>query len=226
MPEGRRSGASEGQAAGAALSTSSSTPPLVKALPAAYPLDDFYARAGLPLPELQTVEPESIPEPYRSLLVHQHDMTPTLSAFHAAVIHLRVLSREYRDDFYFREVVLMTDGTEQPVEFGAIRINLALFAPAARRHILDERVPLGDLLRIHAVAHSSRPKAFFRLCADVLMMEALQLSEPRMLYGRRNTLLDTVQRPLAEVVEILPPTKGPGAGYVAPPNLAAERKPS
>src|SRR6476661_2158911 len=60
-----------------------------KALPAAYPLDDFYARARLPLPDIQTINAAELPEPYRSLLAHSNDMTPTLSAFHARVIHLR-----------------------------------------------------------------------------------------------------------------------------------------
>lgn len=185
----------------------------LRALPAAYPLDDFYARARLPLPEIEMIEPAEMPEPYRRLLVHNNDMTPTLSAYHARVIHLRVLGRQYRDDYYFREVVLVTDETELPVEFGAIRINLALCSRTVRRNILDERVPLGDLLRVHSVPHSSRPKAFFRLKADDVMVRALSLSEPQLLYGRRNTLRDTVGRPLAEVVEILPPLPTPIPGF-------------
>src|ERR1051325_7154250 len=160
---------------------------MAKVLPIAFPLDDFYARAGLPLPRIETLKGSELPEPYRSLLAHNNDMTPTLSAFHARLIHLRVLSRQHRDDFYFREVVLLADGTETPVEFGAIRINLARFSPQTRRHILDERVPLGHLLRVHSVPHSSQPKAFFRLQADSLMAEALNVATPQVLYGRRNT---------------------------------------
>src|ERR1051325_3222569 len=89
-----------------------------KVVPYAFPLDSFYARAGLPLPKLEPVDPAKMPEPYRSLLVHNNDMTPTLSAFHARIIHLRVLSREHRDGYYFREVVLVADGSNQPGEFG------------------------------------------------------------------------------------------------------------
>jgi hypothetical protein len=178
-----------------------------KVLPVAFPLDDFYMRAGLPLPPIETVSGAEVPEPCRSLLVHNNDMTPTLAAFHASTIQLEVLSRQQRDDFYFREVVLMADGTKKAVEFGAIRINLDLFSPAARQHILQERSPLGHLLGLHAVQHFSRPKAYFRLQADAFMTRALRLSHPEILYGRRNTLLDSVQRPLAEVVEILPPVK-------------------
>jgi hypothetical protein len=181
--------------------------PPPKVLPVAFPLDDFYMRAGLPLPAIEMVNGAEMPEPCRSLLVHNNDMTPTLAAYHASTIQLQVLSRQQRDDFYFREVVLLADGSEKAVEFGAIRINLALFSPAARQHILQERSPLGHLLGLHAVQHSSRPKAYFRLQADAFMVRALRLAQPAILYGRRNTLLDSVQRPLAEVVEILPPAR-------------------
>ena len=39
-------------------------------MPIAYPLDDFYARAGRPLPSIAAVNGAEVPEPYRTLLVH------------------------------------------------------------------------------------------------------------------------------------------------------------
>lgn len=188
-------------------SPSSLQPQTGRVLPLAYPLDEFYIRSGMPLPPIERADPADIPEPCRSLLVHNNDMTPTLAAYHASTIGLRVLSRHHQDDFYMRQVVLLAEGAKSPVEFGAIRINLALFSPATRRLILEERSPLGHLLGLHAVPHSSRPKAFFRLQADPFMIEALQLRQPGILFGRRNTLSDPVGRPLAEVVEILPPAE-------------------
>ena len=44
----------------------------------AYPLSDFYARAKLPLPRIEVIPGDEVPEPYKSLLVHENDMTPTL----------------------------------------------------------------------------------------------------------------------------------------------------
>ena len=122
-------------------------------LPIAYPLDDFYAQAGRALPPIEAVAGDDVPEPYKSLLVHQDDMTPTLEKFHGERIHLAVLSRQQRDDFYFREVVLLLDKSDKPVEFGAIKINLALFPPAARKEILEERRPLGTLLADYTIVH-------------------------------------------------------------------------
>jgi len=86
------------------------SPSPAAALPFVYPLDDFYAGAGLRLPNFERLTGEQVPEPYRSLLVHENDMTPTLQQFHRANIHLKILGRAQRDDFYFREVVLQLDG--------------------------------------------------------------------------------------------------------------------
>jgi hypothetical protein len=91
------------------------------------------------------------------------------------------------------------------VEFGAIKIHLDRFVPAARRAILQERAPLGHILRDYAVPYQSTPKAFLRLASDALMERNLQLRGTPLLYGRRNTLRDSAGLPLAEIVEILPP---------------------
>jgi chorismate-pyruvate lyase len=171
----------------------------------AFPLDEFYARSGLNLPPLDQIDGEAVPEPYKSLLVHERDMTSTLENFHKAGIHLRLVSKERRGDEYFREVVLVLDGSEKPVEFGAIRINLALFPAAAREAILQERFPLGHLLKDFAIEYQSRPKAFLRVASDKTIKGLLNLSGAHLLYGRRNTLLNPAGDALAEIVEILPP---------------------
>lgn len=170
----------------------------------AHPLDEFYAEAGLPLPPLNQIDGEAVPEPYRTLLVHQNDMTPTLEGFHRSPVHLDVLGRRRKGDAYFREVILRLDDGNQPVEFGAIRINLDLFTPTAREQILKERLPLGRILHEYKIAHSSRPSAYLRLATDKLINSVLELNGAQVLYGRRNTLFDPNKRPLAEIVEILP----------------------
>lgn len=177
--------------------------------PLVYPLDEFYAQTGQSLPPIEAVDGSAVPEPYRSLLVHNKDMTPTLEEYWGAKVHLWILRRQHRDDFYFRQVVLLLDGSDQPVEYGAIKINLALFPAAARRDILEERIPLGHVLAAHQIAHSSRPKAYLRIEADAHICKALNLTGSQSLFGRRNTLADVVQRPLAEIIEILPPVAKP-----------------
>ncbi len=179
--------------------------PPAAVLPFAYPLDDFYALAHRKLPKIERIEGDAVPEPFRQLLVHAHDMTPTLEQFHGSALFLNVLSRQHRGDFYFREVVLLTEREQRPVEFGAIKINLAFLPCASRLRILDEHEPLGGVLRDYQVPHTSRPKAFLRVEADKFIKDALHLRGTQVLYGRRNTLFDAQQRAFAEIVEILPP---------------------
>jgi chorismate-pyruvate lyase len=170
-----------------------------------YPLNDFYARNGQLLPPLEEVDGPAIPEPYRSLLVHQNDMTSTLESYHGGTIHLRIMSKLRRVNEYFREVVLLVEGSEKPVEFGAIKISLELFSEQAREQILQERWPLGHILKEFDIAFSSQPRGFLRVASDKLINSVLNLSGAHLLYGRRNTLFDASGQSLAEIVEILPP---------------------
>lgn len=86
---------------------------------AVFPLNEFYARAGVPLPRFQLLSGPEVPEPWRKLLVHERtSMTPTLEAHHQDEIHIEVLGRERRGDAYFREVVLRLDRNDQAVELG------------------------------------------------------------------------------------------------------------
>ena len=173
--------------------------------PRLFPLNEFYAREGAPLPRIEVVPGEAIPEPYRSLLVHDDDMTPTLEAFHRGDIHIEVWGRERRGDFYFREVVLRLDRNQRPVEFGANKVNLSLFEPAVRALILDEYLPLGHILQMRKVPHHGHPLAYLKITSDPLMNRAFGMQGANTLYGRRNTIRDPLDRPLSEIVEILPP---------------------
>jgi chorismate-pyruvate lyase len=182
---------------------SSTTPAATESV--AYPLDEFYSRSGLSLPPLDQLDGEALPEPYKSLLVHERDMTSTLENFHKAGIHLRLVSRQQRGEEYFREVVLVLDGSEKPVEIGAIKIHLGRFPESARQEILRERFPLGHLLKDFAIAYRSQPRAFLRIASDKTINGLFGLTGAHLLYGRRNTLLNPAGEPLAEIVEILPP---------------------
>src|SRR5258705_6456077 len=178
---------------------------IAEAVLIAHPLDEVYARSGLELPPVERVRNEQVPEPYRSLLVHQSDMTSTLENFHGERIHLQVVGRDRRGGDYFREVVLKLEGSEKLVEFGAIKINLHLFASRAQEQILEEHYPLGRILKDCGITFYSRPQGFLRVASDSLINGLLNLEQTQLLYGRRNTLFDADGRHLAEIVEILPP---------------------
>jgi chorismate-pyruvate lyase len=173
-----------------------------------FPLDRFYGRDALPLPPVSQVSGEDVPEPYRRLLVGDHDMTPTLEAFHGDRITLHVMEREHDDgpeDTLTRVVVLSLIGNDCPVEFGGILIRLSCFPPDARERVLQGISPLGTILADWRIEHFSRPRGFIRVESDALIEKALGLTGQHVLYGRRNWLLTGQNEVLADIVEILPP---------------------
>lgn len=184
-------------------STAQTTQPLAFA----FPLTDFYTHAGLPLPPIEVISAEAIPEPYKSLLVHNNDMTPTLEGFHKSKIHLDIVKRDHRGNFYLREVVLRLDHDEKPVEFGANKVFLGRFPEEAQEFILAEQIPLGRILQDSGIKHHTEAKAFFRIEPDAVICEALELETPVTLYGRKAIITDLKGGPLSEIVEILPPIK-------------------
>jgi chorismate-pyruvate lyase len=168
-------------------------------------LERFYKPTGLSVPALRELKGEEVPPPYQSLLVHSWDMTPTLARFYAQTLRLKVLSRERQDDSYKREVILWTADDHRPVEYGVIRIHLQRLPANARRLVLEEQRPLGDILQAEAIPHLSWPQAFFRLKADAHTGAALGLRRAGFLYGRHNVLLDGSRKLLADVIEVLAP---------------------
>lgn len=173
--------------------------------PAPDPLGQVYAESDLSLPGIVSIKVEGLPEPYRSLLAHSDDMTGTLEIAYGDRIRLRVLRRRNSGEVLLREVVLVLEGNDRPVEFGAIRIQLDRLSAGARGAVLEGKLPLGRILQDYRVEYRSRPLEFFRVQADAEMKKALGLDGSPTLYGRRNRLLTPADGLLAEVIEILPP---------------------
>jgi hypothetical protein len=176
---------------------------LAAALRVPYPLDVVYAQAGIAPPRIREIAASRIPLPYRSLLVHERDMTLTLEEHFGGPVTLRALSTFREGRSYFRRVLLVKQYSGRPVEMGAIRIDLLAFRPAIRRQILDNVVPLGRVLRDGGVDYRSRPRVFLKVTPNSEMMGVFWMREARTLYGRQ-TEMSVDGRKIGDIVEILP----------------------
>ncbi|RFC41642.1 MAG: hypothetical protein DVB23_003372 [Verrucomicrobia bacterium] len=168
------------------------------------PLRYFYERRGLLLPPVRFIDPPNVPEPDRSLLVHDRDMTPTLAAYHGSDLRLEVLDLDRSDDYLLRLVILRRKDNLKPVECGAIGIQIGRFPPAARELVLAGVVPLGAVLAQEKVPHQGAPRGFFELIADDLIAHALGQQKGDVLHGRCNELSFPDGEAFADIVEILP----------------------
>jgi hypothetical protein len=168
-----------------------------------HPLDIAYTRAGLDPPAATAIAPERIPQPYRSLLVHQRDMTLTLEAHFGGRVVLRPLSTFISGPWYYRRVLLAQEYSGRPVEMGAIRMKLAALPRKVQAEIRRNQVPLGRILRDGGVDFTSVPREFFAVEPNPEMMGVFWMREPRTLYGRRTeVLLDGGA--IGDIVEVLP----------------------
>lgn len=177
--------------------------PRVSARGLLYPLDLVYTRAGVEMPKVKVVSPHQIPLPYRSLLVHDDDMTLTLERHFGDRLVLRPLSTFSVGNSYFRRVLLVQEYSGRPVEMGAIRMRLDAFNQRLRGKILRNKMPLGRILRDSRFKYKSQAKAFLAVTPNPEMMGVFWMREPRVLYGRRTEIIRHDVK-IGDIVEVLP----------------------
>ena len=169
-----------------------------------YPLSCFDCDASKGVTRARILEAEELPEPYRTLLAHDRDMTGTLETFFKQPMSLKVYVKRVEGDALYRQVTLFGSEDGRPAEFGAIRIDLSCFDDETRGLVAECKVPLGRVLREHDVAYVSNPSAYLEVDPDELLCEALQVTQGP-LYGRKNELTMPDGRAIAQIIEILPP---------------------
>lgn len=154
--------------------------------------------------QLAWIPSAEVPAPYQQLLVHDHDMTSELAAFHRDEITLEVLHSRQSGDTYLREVVLRTGSTGTPVEYGLIEIQLAAFPADLRPLILAGQTPLGAILNASGLGYRSEPQGFFTVPGETLDRVFSPSTGGAVLFGRYNHLVCGESTCLARILEILP----------------------
>jgi chorismate-pyruvate lyase len=187
----------DGAAPGRRAGSSKRTPGIL------FPLDLAYEQAGVPQPKTHEISPKDIPFPYRTLLVHENDMTLTLERHFGGPVHVRALSTEVRSGWFMRRVLLVQEYSGKPVEMGAIRIRMDSFPARVQQQILKNDVPLGRVLRDAGLDFKSHPRVFLSIEPNPEMMGVFWMREPRTLYGRQTELFQAGKK-VGDIVEILP----------------------
>lgn len=172
------------------------------------PLRRFHDAADLDKLALDPLPASSLPATARHLLDHTGDMTSRLREHHGEPIYVQALAVQFPADgsfVYAREVLLRTEKSDQPVEYGAIEIHLdAIDDHEVREKILAAHAPLGGLLEAASIDMTSQPTAFFHLKVDDIIAAHLNKVAGHEVHGRRNQLRLADGRVLAEIVEIVP----------------------
>jgi hypothetical protein len=169
---------------------------------------EFLAGSPLGADDFEWISGDRMPEPYRSLLVHEGDMTSTLEGFHGSPIHLDVLRVGSQGERYVREVVLWRESDRRPVEYGMLEADIDAYPEELRPDVLAGERPLGFLLNRARVPFLSRRLGLFRVPAERTHGLLPEGSGGRFRYGRYNQLLTLDERLLAKIIEVLPEEDG------------------
>jgi chorismate-pyruvate lyase len=168
----------------------------------------FYPQAS-ELGSFEQTPADAVPEPYRSLLAHEHHMTVTVEAFHDSLVDVRVLQRLKTDTHYAREILLARQTDGHVVQYGIMRINLAYLSEPVRARILAEDTPLGRILIEHDVHRRINLHHLWKISPGPALSKAMELpaaSADDVVYGR-TAMIYCDNEPAIELLEIVSPVE-------------------
>lgn len=153
-----------------------------------------------------------LPEPYRTLLAHEHHMTVTVEAHHGSLVDVRVLARHQEGDSYSRKIVLVArQGSRagQVVQFGLVRIDFSQVSAEVQQAIRAENTPVGRVLIEHGVLRRVEPRAYLRIEPSLEQWSWFGLPPQTgvSFYGRLVVIYCNNQ-PALEALEIVVPEEG------------------
>ncbi|MCO6437775.1 MAG: hypothetical protein J5J06_11855 [Phycisphaerae bacterium] len=143
-----------------------------------------------------------VPEPFRTLLVHEEHMTAVLQQHCGQRVTLRILRQTGEDEEYRREILLILPDGRTAVEYGLVRMDLRVFDPRAREEVLSGRTPLGDILIMHDVLRKVVPQWYLRFSGEAPLLRYFGPPRPAEAYGRIGTIY-VEQQPAIELLEIV-----------------------
>jgi hypothetical protein len=145
-----------------------------------------------------------VPEPYRSLLAHNHHMTVTMESFHRAPMTVEVLARSREGDTYQRKILLRRGDTGAVVQFGLVRFNLRYVTQMVQDDLLAEQIPLGQVLINHNVLRHIDLGALLEVRCGVELASLFGCPVGTRTYGRMATIFCD-RKPAVDLLEISTP---------------------
>ncbi len=142
-----------------------------------------------------------VPEPYKTLLAHDHHMTLAMEDFHKCSVDVRILDRNDSDKIYSRKIILCKSGTDEVVQFGIVKFDFQYVTDAVKEEILQGEIPMGRILINHNVLRHIDLGAILKITVGPEMAKHLQVEEGVVTYGRLATIFCNGQ-PAVDLLEV------------------------
>ncbi len=156
------------------------------------------------LESFTVLAPSSVPEPYHTLLVHEHHMTISMQTHHGEPVDVDVVTERRGDTTYARRSLLRLRSDGRVVQHCTVRVDLPSCSDPVREAILAGRTPLGAILVEHDVMRRIVPSAYVLVQGAAPIAESFRAAPHTPLYGRTATI-HCDGHPAIEVLEIVAP---------------------
>ncbi len=156
--------------------------------------------------EIAPITATEIPETYRRLLCHEEHMTVAMEAHHESIVDVEVLNVTATGDDYARKILLRRQSDRAVVQFGIVRVNMALLSEAVRNEIEQQTRPLGRILVRHNVLRAVHLDQLWKIVPGEDLRQAFKCQKGESTFGRTATIdLDGLRA--VDVVEIVAPVR-------------------
>ncbi len=146
----------------------------------------------------------TVPDPYKSLLAHNHHMTVTMEEYHQTAVDVTVLDQRLDENVYSRKILLSKAGTDDVVQFGIVRFDFDYVTQAVKEEILAGKIPLGRVLINHNVLRHVDLGAVIRITAGPGLSKVMSINPGETTYGRLATIFCN-QKPAIDLLEVSSP---------------------
>ncbi|TWU30985.1 hypothetical protein [Novipirellula artificiosorum] len=159
------------------------------------------------IPELGEFElVDRVPAPYDTLLDHHNHMTVTVEAYHRQKVDV-IVDRAKRDDqWYAREITLVTQQSRLKVLYGMVRLNVNLLSEDAWRRIESQQTPLGRVLIEHDLLCEVELCGLWRVTMGKRLASLMETEIGAQRFGR-TALIYCDGDPAIELLEIVSPAQ-------------------
>lgn len=165
-------------------------------------LDEFYKESPGHQQLGQFHSMESLPSPYDALLDHHAHMTVTVEAHAEESVNVQVHATHQRNNWYSREITLITQQTGRVVQYGIVRLDVSKLAPTVWEQIKSQEMPLGRVLINHDVLREVELCGLWKITAGQSLAQRLGQPLHTELYGR-TALIHCNREPAIELLEIV-----------------------
>lgn len=146
-----------------------------------------------------------LPPAYKSLLDHDDHMTVTVEAFHDSLVDVEVLEHKTDDQYYSRKILLKRRSDGRTVQFGIVRLTLALLDDHVRDEIIARKTPLGRILIKHHVMRRVELDALWHVTPGAELSKYFGADAAT--FGR-TAWIHVNGQPAVELLEIVAPIVG------------------